>query len=193
MKNRLSIVTLILLIVACHSPQNNQTKKQLTAKIDSSTNKEYLDWDSVKLNGSIPMISNFKVVVNTFSEPDSITAGDDVNGSFYPRRFQFCNYKAILFEKYHDTLVFSGIDFRKAPNFYLLSGKHKFDHTTTVNDFKMLFPNSTEKNQLTGPDMDKLEMISLASSPRTTRNYWAFIFNRRNSHLQCIDYDLAVK
>jgi hypothetical protein len=191
MRSRFTIISFSLLAVACHSPRHTQSKA--TIKTDSAINKEYLDWDSVKINGSIPMISDFKVVINILGKPDSITAGDDVNGSFYPRKFQFCNYKAILFEKYNDTLVFNGIDFRKAPGLYLVTSKYKFGHTTTIKDFKQLFPNSYEQNQLTGPDMDKVEMISLATSPRATKNSWAFIFNRKNGQLQAIDYDLAIK
>src|SRR5579863_5561649 len=141
MKIRVTIIAFSLLAEACHSPQINRTKTQskATIKTDSSTNKEYLDWSKVKLNGTIPMISSFKEVVKQLGKPDKIdTLTEGANGSYYNKKFQYCYFKGATFEKYSDTLVFSELDFSKRTPFYLTDGRIRFDGSSRDFDFKKL-------------------------------------------------------
>lgn len=188
MKNRLIVILLCTLILACHSPvkQSLKKNKKLTT---IKTDIEYLDWNNVRLNGNINMISSFKKVVSKIGAPDSIgKLSDGVNGSFYAKKFQYCYFKGVTFEKYHDTLVFSEIDFSKRNNFYLTDDKKRFNNLTTGEDFKRIFPYSFENNQLSGTDMDKYQMITLKTSDNNSDGEWDFIFDVKTKKILSIQY-----
>ncbi|HTK18151.1 MAG TPA: hypothetical protein VL442_01495 [Mucilaginibacter sp.] len=190
MKPNLILQLLCLFILACHSPKKQEGSNQSPSvnKIDSS-NKEYLDWNTVRLNGTIPMITNYKDVVSKLGMPDSIgklSAG--VNGSFYHKKFQECYFKGLAFEKYSDTLVFSKIDFRKAKAAYLGDNKIMFGSTSTDSYFHKLFPYSFLNTELTGTDMDKYLFISLPTSSKNTSDGWIFTFELETGALLSIEH-----
>ncbi len=196
MKLRRLPTILLLLSIACHSPvkHNIDSKKPTATKAALPvTGTEYMNWDSVKLNGTIPMISSFKSVTNKLGKPDSIKPGDETNGSFYPGKFKFCYYKNVLFEKYNDTLVFRSIEFKKSSDFYLINDKYKFYKTSTANDFKRLFPSSYENNELSGTSMDKYQWISLAAFTKQSDNEWYFLFDRNSGKILSIEHYVAQK
>ena len=139
------------------------------------------------------MISNLKSVTNKLGKPDSIMPGDDVHGSFYPGKFKFCYFKDALFEKHGDTLVFESLGFKKSPGFYLICDKYKFDQTFTAADFKKLFPNSYENNELSGTSMDKYQWISLATASTPSVSEWDFLFDRNSGKILSIEYYIAQK
>ena len=116
MKSKFVFVIFLPFCLSCNSPAKHPAiiNKQISrAKPDSKINSEYLDWSKVKINGIIPMISSFKAVVKQLGKPDRIdTLADGTNGSYFNKKFQYCYFKALTFEKYNDTLVFSGIDFQ---------------------------------------------------------------------------------
>jgi len=191
MKPSLVPILFCLFIFACHSSKKEQVGNQKAPSINKtdSTNKEYLDWDSVRLNGVIPMISNYRDVVNKFGKPDSIaelTAG--VNGSYYHKKFQECYFKGLIFEKYNDTLVFSKIDFREAKTAYLGDNKINFRSSSTDNYFHKLFPYSFLNTGLTGTDMDKYLYIALPTSSKNKSDGWIFTFKAETGDLLSIDH-----
>jgi hypothetical protein len=53
MKIRFAAILFAIITTACHSPGTNQDIKLVNVKVDSSINKEYLDWSKVKINGII--------------------------------------------------------------------------------------------------------------------------------------------
>ncbi|MDB5135693.1 MAG: hypothetical protein JWP37_2296 [Mucilaginibacter sp.] len=136
------------------------------------------------------MISGFKDVVNKLGQPNRINKlAEGVNGSFYNKKFQYCYFKGLAFEKYNDTLVFGEINFKESPGFYLLNGKYRFDRNTRAADFKRLFPNAFENNELSGTDMNKYHWISLPVSLKRSDDDWAFLFDRNTEKLLKIEHD----
>jgi hypothetical protein len=136
------------------------------------------------------MISSFKGVVKQLGKPDKIdtlTEGD--NGSYFNKKFQYCYFKGLTFEKYDDTLVFSEIDFSKPTSFYLTDGEIRFDSSSEDADFKKLFPYSFDNNQLSGTSMDVYEYISLATAPKKTNDEWDFTFHTKNGKVWIISHD----
>ncbi|MGZ3763902.1 MAG: hypothetical protein ACXVB0_12520 [Mucilaginibacter sp.] len=186
------LIPAYLLIVACNSHPKPAPGHKTPASIqrNSIKNPEYFNWDSVKLNGKIPMISNFKYVVSRLGKPDKIdTLSEGVNGSYFNRKFQYCYFKGVTFEKYHDTLVFSEIDFSKPTATYLTDGRIRFDSSSKDLDFKKMFPYSFENNELHGTSMDVYEYISLATSRNKSNDAWGFTFHRKNGKLWMIAHD----
>ena len=179
------------LVLACHSPRKQPSGSDKTAStpIADSINKEFLDWDNVKLNGTIPMVSPYKVVISELGKPDSIgELSEGVNGSFYHKKFQECYFKGLTFEKYNDTLIFSKIDFREAKTAYLGNNKINFRSGSTDNYFHKLFPYSFLNTELTGTDMDKYQYVGLPTSPKNTSDNWIFMFKAETGDLLSIEH-----
>lgn len=118
----------------------NQSAKQSVTikKTDTITTKKatgtttYVTWDSVKLNGTIPMLYNLKEAEEKLGKADSIITPDyeNVSSSFFNNKsFKYCYFRGITFEKSGDTLAFMSIDFTKASTAYLGN-----DHTRLWNN-----------------------------------------------------------
>ncbi|MBV8390296.1 MAG: hypothetical protein JO080_10895 [Mucilaginibacter sp.] len=180
------------LIWACHSPKGQQSsikKEQSIHKFDS-VNKEYLDRDSVKLNGDISMMSSFKATTVKLGKPDSIITPDynNVSQSYKEVEFKYCHFKGVLFEKYQDSLVFRSINLSKSPGWFLSYKRRKLSSNTTIGDFKKLFPNSIENNELHGTSMDKNQWIRIAASQDVSDTAWVFLFDRDSGKLKTIEF-----
>lgn len=133
------------------------------------------------------MISNYNDVVRKMGKPDSIgKLSENVNGSYYRKKFQECYFKGLIFEKYSDTIVFSKIDFRKVNSVYLGDNKIHFQSSSTDSDFHNLFPYSFLNAELTGTDMDKYQYIGLPTSSKKTDDSWIFTFNAQTGKLLSI-------
>ncbi|HEY9002001.1 MAG TPA: hypothetical protein VIM89_11660 [Mucilaginibacter sp.] len=192
MKANPAFVVLCVFLFACHGPQKQQadSNKMASALKSDSTNKEYLDRDSVKFNGEISMINSFKATTIKLGKPDSIITPDssNVSQSYKEGEFKYCHFKGVLFEKYQDSLVFRSIDLPKSPEWYLSYKRSKFNSNTTIEDFKKLFPNSVENNELHGTSMDKNQWIRIAASSDLSDAAWVFLFDRNSGKLKSIEY-----
>lgn len=174
------------------SAKQNVLKKadSLVTTPADKANKEYLPWDSVKLNGTVPVISILKNTEEKLGKADSIITPkyDDISSSFFNNeKYKFYYFKGAEFEGSGDSLVLRTIDFKKDPNSYITSNHLRFNYLTTLDDFEKLFPNSAD-HELSGTDMDKRRVVSLAMSKKETEDKWLFIFNEDGNKLLRIDY-----
>ncbi|HZX59840.1 MAG TPA: hypothetical protein VFE54_13985 [Mucilaginibacter sp.] len=190
MKIQFAIISFAIIGIACHSPHSNQDTKLVKVRIDSSINKEYLDWNSLKINGTIPLISSYSDLVNKLGKPDSTSKpdSDEISNSFYNKKFKYCYIKGLQFEKYNDTLVLRNIDFRKSNGLYINSNRAKISNETTIDDFKKLFPDAAENNQLSGTDLDEYLSISLSASRKHLNERWIFTFRWKDHRLIKLEY-----
>jgi hypothetical protein len=172
--------------------KQNTSKKadSLVATSVGTSNNEYLPWDSVKLNGTIPVISILKNTEEKLGKADSIITPkyDDISASFFNNeRYKYYYFKGAEFEGSSDSLVLRTIDFKKDTGSYLVSNHLRFNHLTTIAEFNKIFPNSAA-HELSGADMDKYRVISLAMSKKETEDKWLFFFNSDGNKLLRIDY-----
>ena len=192
MKPKLLLSLLCLFIFACHLPKKQQSAAHKTAPVHKSdhVSKEYISWDSVKLNSSISMVSDFKAAVNRLGRPDSTIVPDynDVSASYWDGKFKYCYFRGVQFEKYHDSIAFSSINFAKSPEWFLSYRNIKFNGKTTIDDFKMFFPSSVANKELHGTSMDKNQWIRVESSPDSSDTAWIFLFDRNNGKLISVEY-----
>lgn len=183
---------IILLIFSC-----NQSAKQTISKATDSTTTAktagtatYLAWDSVKLNGTIPMLYSFKTTEEKLGKADSIVTPnyEDVSSSFFNgKNFKYSYFKGITFEKSNDTIAFSSIDFTKNPAAYFGNDHIRLNNATTLSDFKKIFPNATD-DSLSVLGIGKTRAVSLAISKKETEDKWLFIFKEDGSKLLRIEY-----
>ncbi len=190
MKILFAIISFAIVTTACHLPGRNKDVKLVNVKIDSSLYKEYIDWDSVKLNGTISTICNYVDLVNKLGKPDSTSKPDstEISNSFYNKKFKYCYVKGLQFEQYNDTLVLRNIDFRKSNELYINTNGAKISNETTIDDFKKLFPDAAENNQLSGTDMDEYLSISLSASRKHLNERWIFTFRWKDQRLIKLEY-----
>lgn len=176
----------------------NQSAKQSVTikKTDTITTKKatgtttYVTWDSVKLNGTIPMLYNSKEAEEKLGKADSIITPDyeNVSSSFFNNKsFKYCYFRGITFEKSGDTLAFMSIDFTKASTAYLGNDHIRLNGATSLIDFKNIFPNVAD-NSLIVQGLGKTKAVTLAVSKKETEDKWLFIFNEDGNKLLRIDY-----
>jgi hypothetical protein len=169
--------------LACNQP---------VKKVDDTKEKiEGIGWNTAKINGLLPMITRVQQVTNRLGKSDSIVKPDnDITDSFYRNKMTYYHVKGLTYEKYHDTLVFKRIDFRKDTVDNLILKKVKFDHTATMNYFGGLFPSSFN-NELRGTDMDKYRIFGLDDPENGNKGGWMVCFNEDGSKILWIDHYVA--
>jgi hypothetical protein len=170
--------------------EDKKTDSVISAKADTGRGDEYLDWHKVKLNGSIPMLSSFKATSQSLGKPDSIVTPDYDNISvsyFNGEKFKYVYYKGLQFEMVNDSLAFREIDFSKDTSLYFTSEKIRLGYSTSLNDFKKIFPKAGD-NELHHTAMDKYIAVDLNVSKKSFEDQWALSFSTDGSKLLRIEY-----
>lgn len=169
--------------------EDKKTGSTVSAKTDTTLNSEYLDWYKVKLNGSIPMLSGFKATSQSLGKPDSVVIPnyEDISVSYFNgEKFKYVYYKGLQFETVKDSLAFRKADFSKDTSLYFTSDKIRLGHSTSLNDFKKIFPKAGDKD-LSGVDSENVVIgLDVAKSP--VEDKWMFWFNRDGGKLIKIEY-----
>ena len=192
----------ILLLSACGtirpvSKNNNTAKIDLAGdtvnkyyrdsayvyKIDSSkTNNEFIDWNLVRINGKLPMITNTKDLYKLLGQPDSIVTPnyDDVSVRYYDlKEFKYAYIKESQFEIYGDTAVISFLNFEKQPDLEFKAGTLTLNHNTTIAELRKLFPKAVkERSELIVDQMGRLMGISLETSKYMVDAAWLLFFRK---------------
>lgn len=192
MKYLLGIV--VLLGLGCKQnvkqADDKPTDSVATTKTDTTRNTEYLDWHKVKLNGKIDMLSSFTATSKILGRPDSVVIPnyEDISVSYFNgEKFKYVYYKGLQFEMMNDSLAFRQIDFSKDTSLYLTSNKIRLDYSTSLNDFKKVFPKAGD-NELHHTAMDKYIAIDLNVSEKVFEDQWMLSFNPDGTKLLGIEY-----
>ena len=188
---------IILLSLGCRQNSNkeaNADKRDDTPKVTSITKEdtasEYIDWNKVKLNGTIAMLSNIENTREQIGKPDSIITPkyEDVSASFFNgNTFKYVYYKGLEFETENDSLAFSRVDFSKNPDLYLTTDKIKLSSTTSLDEFKKLFPKSV-KDQLPARASDTYATFRLNVAKGNTDDAWVLEFDTITGKLLNVEY-----
>jgi hypothetical protein len=160
-------------------------------KIDSSkTNNEFIDWNLVRINGKLPMITNTKDLYKLLGQPDSIVTPnyDDVSVRYYDlKEFKYAYIKESQFEIYGDTAVISFLNFEKQPDLEFKAGTLTLNHNTTIAELKKLFPKAMkEMGEINVYQTGKFMCIRLETSKYMEDDAWLLFF--RKDKLVRIDF-----
>jgi hypothetical protein len=169
---------------------NKQTDSVVSAKTNTSLTSEFLDWYKVKLNGTIDLLSSFKITSQSLGKPDSIITPnyEDISVSYFNgEKFKYVYYKGLQFELVNDSLAFREIDFSKDTSLYFTSDKIRLGYSTSLNDFKKIFPKAGD-NELHHTAMDKYIVVDLNVSEKIIEDQWMLSFSPDGSKLLRIEY-----
>ncbi len=167
-------------------PQKSETKAQVPA-----LNEEYINWDSVRINGKLPMVTKTTALFNLIGKPDSITDPNmsDVCVSYYYKDFKYAYLNNTKIEIYGDTAVVSSLDFRKGSELKLKTPTYTFDKNTSLESLEKFFPVSVkEKYELNVYGIGKTVAVSIPTSKEPSDDSWLLLF--LNGKLIRLDYYL---
>ncbi|MFC6999510.1 hypothetical protein [Rufibacter roseus] len=200
-----SIVLLSLILLSCQdSAADNKSKNEPTINKSTdtltqqksetkpkvlATNEEFISWDSVRVNGKLPMISKTKELFSLLGKPDSLVSPDmnDVCVSFYDKDFKYAYLNNSQIEIYGDTAVFGSLYFKKESKLYLKTPKHTFDRNTSLETLEKVFPNAVkEKYEVNDYDIGKAVAVRIQTSKEPSDDSWLLLF--KNGKLIRIDY-----
>ncbi|MVN21199.1 hypothetical protein [Mucilaginibacter arboris] len=155
----------------------------------SAGNREYIDFNSVRINGKLPLITKTTLLYKLLGKPDSIVVPnmDNICTSFYDKPFKQAYIKKSNIEIYGDTAVVTSINFESRFSLDLKTKTIRLNHNTTLLELQRLFPNAVKSQ--TELDVDKLGKavsVSLALSERFSDGSWLLFF--KNGKLVRIDY-----
>lgn len=177
--------------VSCRNTSTNHTNVEsktanATKKVDttvkknlSSSNTEYIDFDEIRINGKLPIISKTDLLYKILGKPDSIIVPnmDDVCVSFYDKPFKQAYIKNTEIEIYSDTAVVSTIDFESNYNLEFTTKNIRLNHNTTLIALKKLFPIAVKsKYELNVNKIGKTVTVSLPTSKQITDYSWLLFF-----------------
>lgn len=148
---------------------------------------EYLAFDSVMLNGKLPMESEMPEATQLLGNQYKLAKATQYqkDNSYYEDLFTYCTFKGLEFEKYGDTLILRNIDFEKNPALSLSSARLTLNGTTTIQTLQKVFPKAFA-NELSGTDMDKTMAVSISAMGTMQQDEWILYFDRRNNRLKKI-------
>jgi hypothetical protein len=179
---KISIVYLLVLpAFFAYIPQDEKPIK---------VNTEYLSWDSVKINGKLPLLCKKESLYQLLGKPDSVVTPDYENicVSFFARsKFKYTYWGNSLFEEYGSQIVISSIDVEKTNKIRLSAGNIFFDNTMTLERLARLYPRSVkEAQELIIDKKGKVLSVKLATAKEEGENAWIFHF--RSGKLVQVDY-----
>jgi len=186
---------LVLLGLGCKQAdnQNMAGKKRDSTMVLLSNKTECLDWESIKLNGTIPMLSGFKQTVKELGKPDSIVPQKNrsIRTSFFNnQKWNYCYFRGLEFEQSNDRLAFRSVDFRINTALFLKSDKISLDYATTLADFKKVFPKAGS-NELHHTAMDEYIAVDINAAKDGKDDQWMLTFSANGNNLLKIEYWIA--
>ncbi|HLD52439.1 MAG TPA: hypothetical protein VJA82_03985 [Sediminibacterium sp.] len=139
---------------------------------------EYLDWNSLKINNKLPLLTSKRELINLFGSIDSIVSPnyDEICVSYFDSGYKFLYLGLSVFEIKDTMSVISSIDFESG-NIRIFSPKIIFEKSTTFEEIKKLFPNSAkEATQVVIENNRTVLSLKLATSKFESDNAWILLF-----------------
>lgn len=150
------------------------------AKLDTTKyNSEYLLYNTVTINGVLPLESKFADFVKLVGKPDSLGNSDEKSEcQFYEAPYQYIYFQGSMFFLVKDTAIFQNIDFRKRPDLELKSPAITLSAKTTLQDIQKLFPKAvSEIKMFTSQDSAHLQMVDIEASKEFVDGRWILYFD----------------
>lgn len=152
-------------------------------------NKEYIPWDSVRINGKLPLLTRTEELYKLLGQPDSIITPDpnDICVSYFYAMDKYAYFGDSQFEIHGDSAVVSFVDFRTKPYIELNTPALKLNRNTTLSEIETLFPAAAKRKYVQNVwKVGEVLCISIATSNTLLDENWLLFF--RNSKLIRIDH-----
>lgn len=181
-------LVIILLAVVYSCNKHNQTKylgtalDRLTvpAMVDTTKyNSEYLLYNTIKINGVLPLKSKFADFAKVVGKPDSvINFNPQTECQFYKEPYQYIYFQGNMFFLVNDTAIFQNIDFRKRSDLELQTPPITLNGKTTLSDIKGLFPKAVSKiRTVDSQDHSQLRQVDIGASKEFSDEWWILFFD----------------
>lgn len=179
----------IILLAAVYSCNKANVKKYLgmalapltdAAKVDTTKyNSEYLLYSDVKINGVLPLESNFTDFVKVVGKPDTLINFNAQNDcQFYDAPYKYIYFQGSMFCLVKDTAIFQNINFRKRADLELKTPAITLNAKTTLTDIQKLFPKAVRKiRTVNDPDSANLRLVDIAASKEFSDEWWILLFD----------------
>jgi hypothetical protein len=160
----------MLIIGACNSSNKNEVissipQKKTPQELKVIKCEEYLDVDSMKIDGIVKYENELNNIVNMIGRPDSIQKKEDGLSLYNDSTYEVYYYKAYDFLVYDNKAYIDRIKF--ADNDVQVSFSHiKFNSNTTLEYMKNEFPcNFKDNNNDIKIKNEKYKFISIPVKP----------------------------
>jgi hypothetical protein len=201
----LNVIGLFLLTLLLACGQNSDkavSEKKLSSTLDSAQhknitvdtlshlNKEYLDWDSLKINNLLPLLCKKTALIELLGQPDSTVVPnmDDVCASYFNSQIKFLYYGKSYFENSGDSIVISTLQFENNNKIKLNIGDLVLDNSLTLDKLATIFPNAVKlkEEEVLIDKGGRVVFVRLASSKIESDFSWYLFF--KDGKLIRIDY-----
>ncbi|NEM96064.1 hypothetical protein [Pontibacter burrus] len=199
MKTKLLQLLSLAALLSCHSP-NAQVENQdghspdagkdvmreaTSSPVDQAPriaeNEEYLDWNSVRINGKLPLTTSVKNIEGILGKADSVVSIDWNNtcsSGYRSAASKNAYFKGVEFEQFGDSLNFIQVNFSKEHNVFLQRGNLKLNHATTLEEVEKHFPNAVKDISKSYYIIDgkETDAVNLPPSKELTDRQWILMF-----------------
>jgi hypothetical protein len=169
----------------------NQLNQNQSLRDSILSNKEFMDFDKVKINGKLNLITDTSSLYALIGKPTDIETPnyDDVCVSYFSRpNFRYVKYGKSSFELYGDTIVYRFFNFKDNPNLFLNYYKLTLNSKTTIHEIAKFFPKAVKfKSETNVAEEGKLISVNFkVKNDKNFEDFWIFFF--KNGFLYRIDY-----
>lgn len=166
-----------------YTSSDNQiySKIDTNAVILSAWRKELLNFDSVLINGKLPLVTTRKWIVETFGDPERINANTltiSRNSTLgdHAQKAQYLIYGNTVFERFNDDMILHTIDF-ESTNVALVGSKITLEKGMTPGAIQSVFPQSCLlSGYVSQQNWDGVILLSAFKTFGGLRDLWFLIF-----------------
>ncbi|WP_114783205.1 hypothetical protein [Botryobacter ruber] len=190
MKNKLLLIILQASVIGCQTQGAEAEQQAYSLPIEPAKpvvqadaareNTEFLDWQSIRINGKFPLATTIDNINSLLGKPDSVTTidwDDTCPSDFKSQDSKLAYYGGYHFEQFGDSLDFQSIDFRKNKSVFLQSKSLKLNATTTLEEIKKSFPNAAKNiYKMNVYEIGEVEAITLPPSKALSDGHWLLMF-----------------
>ena len=199
MKTKILLLLSQALLLSCNSPateaekQDNHYPEASTGNLQEEAtqpiahayatgeNEEYLEWESIRINGKFPLATAVKNVEGLLGKADSVVSidwGETCAGSYRSEDSRNAYFRGVAFEQFGDSLELQYVDFSKGQRVFLQSGKLRLNHATTLEEIEQHFPNAVKNMGKDDYHIDgkKTDAVRLPHSKELSDGQWILMF-----------------
>lgn len=133
--------------------QQDKLAKENAFRDSLWANTEYLDFDKVRINGKLPLITDSLALYSLLGKPSKIVKPDldDICVSFFDsENFKYVKYgNSTVFELCGDTIVPRVFNFESTPQLFLKYGELFLNSKTTLKEIEKIYPKAVKFQYLT--------------------------------------------
>jgi hypothetical protein len=145
-------------------------------------NLETIDWESLRINGKLPLLTKVSSVHRLLGKADSVTQHhpEACPSFFNTDDSRLSYYDGYHFEQSGDSIVFIHVDFRENKNAFLQNNDMKLNSATTLEELKRRFPNAVKGiKEVDFYDMENVDYIRLRHANPVVDGSWLLLIQDR--------------